>query len=328
MVQPIIVGVGGSARSQAAAVRAAGEATLRGLPLHLVHASPVPEEDLPARWPYCPEPTPDALVKPLQDAHTELQVEGIGRTGAVVATLLALGTPAGPFVLGLRGAGGFAGLAVGSMAHGVAELAGRPVVLMPNGSARTAAGGEPTGSRSAWMPVTPRVPLRTSRSGPQGSTARGPRAATTLPHRAVDAVRAARGGPGRLGGPGLPSALGLPAPVAGEVSTRTRVREGVLLKTPAGRPGPGVVLRRPLVVGRSSTALGPTLHAVLAHSAYPVAMAPSRHHRETARCRCRKARDPALTGLAGQGCRTPQGPRRRCGPRGRCRSGPGRMQAR
>ncbi|MDQ0958105.1 nucleotide-binding universal stress UspA family protein [Streptomyces sp. B4I13] len=39
MMQPIVVGVDGAAHSRAAAVWAAGEATLRGLPLHLVQVS-------------------------------------------------------------------------------------------------------------------------------------------------------------------------------------------------------------------------------------------------------------------------------------------------
>lgn len=134
MERRIVVGVDGSARSRAAADWAAHEALRRALPLRVVHVTALSGQDLAELWPYFPEVAPARLVSELAARYRELTVEGVRIDGDPAAVLLAHATTADQVVLGLRGAGGCAGLPIGSVALAVAERAKRPVVLVPSGS--------------------------------------------------------------------------------------------------------------------------------------------------------------------------------------------------
>lgn len=244
-----------------------------------MHVSPVPEEDLLTKCPYRHEPTLDAWVKLLQEDHAGLQLQGVGRTGAVMPTLLALGAQTDLIVLGLRGTGGFEGLAVGSVAHGVTERVGRPVVLVPSGPARTHSGRIPDG-----------VTLGMDARDPVG-------VATDFAFRTAQRCKA------RLHVVHtwqLPSPAGQWMPFAPPEEDRAawedqevqflsdalrpwwekypdvRIRPDVILKTPPNALVQAASSADLLVMGRSGTTLGPTLHAVLEHTACPVAIVPSR----------------------------------------------------
>ncbi|MEU6379854.1 universal stress protein [Streptomyces sp. NPDC046909] len=143
MERTIVVGVDGSARSGVAADWAAREALWRRLPLRVVHVTDVTElsgANLTESRAHLPEtPTGRAMVE-LASQHPELTAEEIRIDGEPASELLALGASAELLVLGIRGAGGCAGLAVGSVARAVAERSERPVVLVPGGPACTGTG--------------------------------------------------------------------------------------------------------------------------------------------------------------------------------------------
>lgn len=95
-------------------------------------------------WPYRPVPLPDRVVHELTDRHPDPRVRGIRLSGPTVPSLLTHAVTADIAVLGTRGAGGFAGLAVGSTALGAAQRCDRPVVLVPG---NVAEGTEPRADR-------------------------------------------------------------------------------------------------------------------------------------------------------------------------------------
>ncbi|WP_018528770.1 MULTISPECIES: universal stress protein [unclassified Streptomyces] len=64
-------------------------------------------------------------------ACPDAPADGAVPVGDVVPKLLSLGEHAGLVVIGVRGAGGYAGLRLGSVAHGVATRCTVPVVLVP-----------------------------------------------------------------------------------------------------------------------------------------------------------------------------------------------------
>ncbi|ATL32215.1 universal stress protein [Streptomyces formicae] len=129
----VVVGVDGSARSRAAADWAAREALSRRLPLRVAHVSSSSGRGLVDSWPYRPETVADSVVRELAARHPALKVEGVWLTGAPVPALAACAAGAAVTVLGSRGAGGFAGLALGTVAQGVAASVQGPVVLVPSG---------------------------------------------------------------------------------------------------------------------------------------------------------------------------------------------------
>ncbi|MFF4507359.1 universal stress protein [Streptomyces sp. NPDC001401] len=140
MGRTIVVGADGSARSRAAADWAAREALRRGLLLQVVHVSEPSGTDLSEPWHCLPKIPPGRTVAELTSCPAELTVEEVRIDGEPAPELLALGTSAELLVLGLRGAGGFAGLTVGSVARAVTECSVRPVVLVPGGPACTGTG--------------------------------------------------------------------------------------------------------------------------------------------------------------------------------------------
>lgn len=134
---PVLVGIDGSERAAAAADRAAWEAVLRGVPLRLLHASP----RLPGA--VVPGAALDRLrdigaqllrrtVADLADRYPDLPVESVQTDDAPAVALVAAARDAGLLVAGMRGTGGFEGLAVGSVALRAAAAAPCPVVLVPH----------------------------------------------------------------------------------------------------------------------------------------------------------------------------------------------------
>ncbi|MFJ4355825.1 universal stress protein [Streptomyces massasporeus] len=134
---PVLVGIDGSERAAAAAGLAAREAALRGVPLRLLHASP----QLPGA--VVPGPALHRLrdigaqllqrtVADLADRHPDLRVESVQCDDAPAGALVAAAGDAGLLVAGMRGTGGFEGLAVGSVALRAAAAAPCPVVLVPH----------------------------------------------------------------------------------------------------------------------------------------------------------------------------------------------------
>src|ERR1044072_2702819 len=117
----IAVCVDGSAGSRTAFDWAVREALRCGHPLKVVHVSSLPGEEALATWPYLREPAPDVWVKELAQTHPEIRAQAVGLVRDAAPALLSFGSPADLTVLGLRGAGGFPGLAMGSVAHRVAE---------------------------------------------------------------------------------------------------------------------------------------------------------------------------------------------------------------
>ncbi|MEU9124998.1 universal stress protein [Streptomyces sp. NPDC048506] len=142
MSQPVLAGIDGSERSSAAAAWAAREAELRGVRLLLVHASPsLPGTAVPVpalnRLHHMGERMLQQAVADLVDRHPDLEVRGEQADDAPAAALLAAGRGAGLLVVGTRGAGGFDGLEVGSVALRMAAAAPCPVVLVPQEPAGT-----------------------------------------------------------------------------------------------------------------------------------------------------------------------------------------------
>ena len=136
MGHSVLVGIDGSGRSLAAADWAAREAALRGVPLRLVNASPpLPGDAVPAP---AVQTLHDVGERMLQRAiadlgarHPELRVRGEQTADAPAVALLGAARGAELLVIGVRGSGGFDGLAVGSVALRVAAAAACPVVLVP-----------------------------------------------------------------------------------------------------------------------------------------------------------------------------------------------------
>lgn len=140
--RPVVVGVDASEAALRAARFAADEARRRQVPLRIVHGMSWLFESLAvrpsdvdtaarlraagasvARW------AADAV------AADDLEVVQSVEDGDPVAVLRSASADASLVVLGSRGAGGLAGLLVGSTAHGLVAAAHCPVVVLPDESA-------------------------------------------------------------------------------------------------------------------------------------------------------------------------------------------------
>lgn len=140
MSLPVVAGIDGSARSLAAADWAAREAGLRRAPLRLVHATPAtPGLVMPVNaaevWPHIGETVLQHAVADLSERYTDLVVRGEQVSGRPAETLLLCAANAGLLVVGARGAGGFDGLVMGSLALRAAAAAACPVVVVPESPA-------------------------------------------------------------------------------------------------------------------------------------------------------------------------------------------------
>ncbi|MFE8961252.1 universal stress protein [Streptomyces iakyrus] len=148
----VLAGIDGSEYAATAADWAAREATLRGIPLRLLHVSPRLRGDVPG-------PARDRLrqlgaqlvqrtVDDLAGRYPGLESTAEQADGAPADALVrSAAHRTGLVVVGTRGAGGFKDLLVGSVALRTAAAAGCPVVLVPprigtfaNGSATRGTG--------------------------------------------------------------------------------------------------------------------------------------------------------------------------------------------
>ena len=140
--RPVVTGIDGSASALRAAHLAAEEARRRGAPLHLVCALPRPYTDLvTAAGPDVRargESATEAALRTLADtlgpiAGREPVTWAIVR-GDPVHVLRDASGDASLLVLGSRGAGGLAGLLLGSTANGLVVDAACPVIVLPDES--------------------------------------------------------------------------------------------------------------------------------------------------------------------------------------------------
>ncbi|MGW3248915.1 universal stress protein [Streptomyces sp. NPDC001070] len=138
MARPVIAGVDGSPESLAAADWAAREAGLRGLPLRLLHAWEWrPYANAPLAGPVAMRswaagiPRDAALT--LQERYPLLEVASQEIAGQPVAVLAAAAGEAEVLALGSRGLHGITGFLVGSVALAVIAAVHRPVVLVRAG---------------------------------------------------------------------------------------------------------------------------------------------------------------------------------------------------
>ncbi len=119
--RPVVVGIDGSAASLSGVTVAAREAALRAAPLRLVYAESWTEDD------------PDRILKEATEyalgvAHTPVSAESVpGEPGAVLAEE---SRTAALVVVSHRGAGGFLGLRLGSVAIAVTARASGPVLVV------------------------------------------------------------------------------------------------------------------------------------------------------------------------------------------------------
>ncbi|GAA3501484.1 universal stress protein [Streptomyces prasinosporus] len=140
MTRTITVGLDGSPESRAAAEWAAREAALRGLPLRLLHVwQPVPEPmaqapllgaETQAHW---SERIPREAAEGLRLRHPGVEVLREQVVGRPYEALTKAAEDAELLVLGSRGLGGVGGFLVGSVGSLVVARAERPVVLVRAG---------------------------------------------------------------------------------------------------------------------------------------------------------------------------------------------------
>ncbi|MFJ9535957.1 universal stress protein [Streptomyces sp. NPDC101225] len=144
MPRTITVGLDGSPESRAAAEWAAREARLRGLPVKLVHAwEAIPEHLAEAshrgaetlqHW---TERIPREAAEDLRQRHPGVEVTTEQLSGPAAEALAHAATDAEILVLGSRGLGGLGGLVVGSIGFAVVARTERPVVLVRAGERTT-----------------------------------------------------------------------------------------------------------------------------------------------------------------------------------------------
>ncbi|WP_331769069.1 universal stress protein (plasmid) [Embleya sp. NBC_00888] len=131
----IVVAVDGSRRSEAAVAYAFEEASVRGLPLLAVHVRQplaglmsgisIPDEMQEGRI---------RLAETLagwSEKHPEVTVTRDVLVGHPVATLVQVSEHALCLVVGTRGLGGFEGMLLGSVSHGLIHRAYCPLVIVP-----------------------------------------------------------------------------------------------------------------------------------------------------------------------------------------------------
>ncbi|WP_405962512.1 universal stress protein [Streptomyces sp. NBC_00723] len=137
MLRTITVGLDGSQESRTAAEWAAREAKLRDLPLKIVHVwepVPVPMAEAPLlgaetqqHW---TERIPREAAEGISLRHPGIEVSGEQLSGHPGHALAEAAKSAELLVLGSRGFGGIGGFMVGSVGLSVVALTDRPVVLV------------------------------------------------------------------------------------------------------------------------------------------------------------------------------------------------------
>ncbi|GGR96531.1 stress-inducible protein [Streptomyces humidus] len=299
MLRTITVGLDGSRESRAAAEWAAREAKLRGLPLKIVHVwEPVPEPMAQApllgaethqHW---TERVPREAAEGIRLRHPGVEVRTEQVSGQPADALAEAAKSAELLVLGSRGLGGVGGFMVGSVGMAAIAHADRPVVLV---RALEVAADEhepdPVGVPSAATPFLP-VVLGLDVEHPDG----------TLLEFAFDAARR-RATPLRIvhgwnpppyyaygtpANPALYEALALADAEAlteavrpwrqkypdVEVVEESRNGSPAVHLVDAAREASLVVVGRRIRRSPFGAHIGHVTHAVLHHSAVPVAVVP------------------------------------------------------
>ncbi|MFF3554112.1 universal stress protein [Streptomyces tsukubensis] len=157
MPRTVTVGLDGSRESLAAAQWAAGEASLRRLPLRLVNVwEPVPlgqaplmGEETQRHW---SERVPRDAAEELSRSHPDLEIGMEQLTGRPGEVLPQVAEDADLLVLGSRGLSGLGGFLVGSVGLAVVARAELPVVLVRGPEPGEGAGQRET-DRTRYRPV-------------------------------------------------------------------------------------------------------------------------------------------------------------------------------
>ncbi|MFJ4483827.1 universal stress protein [Streptomyces longwoodensis] len=127
----VLLGVDGSCSGSLLADWAAREAALRGVPLSLFHACPPLPGAAGDRLRQVGAHMLHRVAAEVRRLYPDLAVREEQAAGTPHTALLAAADDAGLLVVGARGAGGFDGLAVGSVALRMAAAAPCPVVVVP-----------------------------------------------------------------------------------------------------------------------------------------------------------------------------------------------------
>ncbi|GHE93259.1 stress-inducible protein [Streptomyces longispororuber] len=295
MSRTVVAGYDGSAESRAAAEWGAREARLLGAELRLVSV----REPVPLSYAALAEGRRDetdqvarAAVDGLRLRHPAVDVSLVRLSGRPGELLAAAVDDAGLLVLGSRGLSGFGGFLVGSVGQAVVARTRRPVVLVRAGEqAADEHAHDPSGIPSAAAPYRP-VVLGLDTEGPDTALLTF---AFEAAARRDTALRVLHSWP-------LPPYFAYGLPEDPELDARLAVDDAAALSEILGpwrRKFPSVVVReesRPgkpaahlteaskdaslVVVGRRVRSspiggrIGPVTHAVLHHSAAPVAVVP------------------------------------------------------
>ena len=137
VTRPVVVGIDGSEHSVRSATVAGDEAARRGVSLvvvttwrlEVVGGIVVTEEGSP-EWQQVEQryrAMIDQVLQPVRAKHPDLSVEVDLRNGRPVDVLLERSQDAGLLIVGSRGRGGFAGMALGSVSHKLLQRALVPV---------------------------------------------------------------------------------------------------------------------------------------------------------------------------------------------------------
>ncbi|WP_155060364.1 universal stress protein [Streptomyces blattellae] len=288
MIRPITVGLDGSPESLAAADWAAREALRRAVPLHLVHASIWQPHDVPAAQDL--DTQKHWALRVLREAEEELRgrypelvvsTEQISDTAAEV--LLGQAEKAQMLVLGSSGHGAIAGFLLGSVGQQVLARANSPVVMVRANTSSSAGhdGGEVVvGLDDLGDPAAPLLEFAFASAAARGTALRAVHAPNLPPlygHGPVVGQLASQ--EGGITGQAKKALADTLTPWR-EKYPQVPVAHTVELARPSG-----VVLRAAasaglVVVGRRThrpalgMRIGPVAHAVLHHTAAPVAVVP------------------------------------------------------
>jgi nucleotide-binding universal stress UspA family protein len=294
LIRRVVAGVDGSEPALHAALWAAREAQVRGVPLTLVHAVHLPDAAAAPRGPENVDQSRaadvgilDAVSAQVRDAHPDLVVETEISPLSPTHRLAELSAPEVLVVTGTRGHGGFAGMLLGSVSRALAAHADGPLVVVRGPEPETVAG-----------PVVLGVGLEPAESAVEYAFSAARRYEATL--------RVVRAWPVMVPGSGMPEyapmglggvrPMGVPDPQTrdkDEKADAARAIEAVRSRFPdvrleitalAGNPVP--VLRttssdaRLIVVGSRrrrglfSVGAGYAVEGLLSHSPIPVAVIP------------------------------------------------------
>ncbi|MFD7244392.1 universal stress protein [Streptomyces massasporeus] len=292
MDRPMVVGVDGSEASLRAVDWAADEAALRGVPLHVVHAS-LWERYEHAVFPTGREPLSEKLLTDVLAVaaakRARARVPGLEVTTEVVpegpvSVLRRAARKAAALVLGSRGRGSAAELLLGSVGLAVAGRADGPVIVVrgdpddPSG-ARTPGGGPVVVGVPAGPADSEAVRFAFREAARRGVPVEAVRAWHRPAHETTDHPPFT-GEPARVrrkrAVEALEAGLRAPADELPDVEVRRRIVEGqartVLPDTSAGAALLVVGAGHPH--GRLGLHIGRVTHAVLHHATCPVAVVP------------------------------------------------------